>query len=181
MRKIVVGEFVSLDGVMETPENWTFQYWTDEIGAQLGSSFVTSDAFLLGRVTYDTFKATFSHQSGGQADGMNNLAKYVVSTTLKSADWQNSTLIKGNIPDEIAKLKQEPGKDITVTGSATLVKTLMQHNLVDEYSLLVYPVVLGTGIRLFPNGIALSNLKLVETKSFSTGVVLLRYQTESKA
>ncbi len=181
MSRIVVGEFVSLNGVMEAPEKWTFQYYNDEIGAHLGSSMATSDALLLGRVTYETFAAAFSQQTGGQADGMNNIRKVVVSSTLKTADWHNSTLINRNIPEEITRLKQRIGKDILVSGSGTLVQTLMQHNLVDEYALLVYPIVLGTGKRLFSDGMAASTLKLVEARPFSTGVVLLRYQPDKAA
>lgn len=181
MSRIVVGEFVSLDGVMEAPEKWTFQYYNDEIGAHLGSSMATSDALLLGRVTYETFAASFSQQTGGQADGMNNIRKVVVSSTLKTADWHNSTLINRNIPEEITRLKQRIGKDILVSGSGTLVQTLMQHNLVDEYALLVYPIVLGTGKRLFPDEMAKSALKLVEARPFGNGVVLLRYQPDKSA
>jgi dihydrofolate reductase len=170
--------FVSLDGVIEAPETWTYPYFNDEIGAHLGASYTTSDALLLGRVTYQTFAASFSSQTGGMADTMNNQTKYVVSTTLKTADWNNSTLIHENIPAEIAKLKQQPGKDITVTGSSTLIQTLVEHDLIDEYSLLVYPVVLGTGKRLFKDGIAKTTLKLIEAKPTSSGVVLLRYHPE---
>jgi dihydrofolate reductase len=178
MRKIVVGMFVSLDGVTEAPEKWTFPYFSDEIGMHMGSNAAASDAMLLGRVTYDAFKASFSSQTGGMADGLNNMRKVVVSTTLKSADWNNSTLIKGNVLEEIARLKQQPGRNILVPGSITLVQSLMRQNLIDEYSLLVYPIVLGAGQRLFPEAIAKMPLKLIEAKSFSTGVVLMRYQPD---
>ncbi len=181
MRRITVNEFVSLDGVMEAPEKWTFQYFDDEIGAHIGSSFASSDAMLLGRVTYETFAASFAGQTGGQADVMNNTRKYVVSTTLKTADWSNSTLINKNIMDEIAKLKQQSGKDIAISGSARLARSLIQHGLVDVLDLLVYPVVLGAGKRLFPDGMAKSTLKLLEARQFNTGVVLLRYQPEKAA
>ncbi len=181
MRRITVNEFVSLDGVMEAPEKWTFQYFDDEIGAHIGSSFASSDAMLLGRVTYETFAASFAGQTGDQADVMNNTRKYVVSTTLKTADWSNSTLINKNIMDEIAKLKQQLGKDIAISGSARLAQSLIQHGLVDVLDLLVYPVVLGAGKRLFPNGMAKSTLKLLEARQFNTGVVLLRYQPEKAA
>ncbi len=181
MRRITVNEFVSTDGVIESPEKWTFQYFNDEIGAQIGSSFAASDAMLLGRMTYETFAASFAGQSGGQADVMNNTRKYVVSTTLKTADWSNSTLINKNIMDEIAKLKQQSGKDIAISGSAGLAQSLIQHGLVDVLDLLVYPVVLGAGKRLFPDGMAKSTLKLLEARQFNTGVVLLRYQPEKAA
>jgi len=182
MRKIVVGMFVSLDGVIEGPgptdnfehAGWTTPYFNEEVGQAIAENTFRSDALLLGRVTYQSFADTFSSQSGGQADIMNNFPKYVVSTTLTKADWNNSTLIKGNVAQEIAKLKQQPGKDITISGSGALVHSLMQHGLIDEFSLLVMPVVLGTGKRLFPNGVK-ANLKLVNAKPLSSGVVHLSY------
>lgn len=184
MRKIIAGLFLSLDGVYEGPgpadvfehAGWTMPYFNDEIGAYIGSRMATSDGLLLGRKTYETFAAFFGSQSGGDADFMNHIPKYVVSNTLKSADWQNSTLINGNVVEEIQRLKEQPGQDISVSGSGTLLQTLMQHNLVDEYSLLVYPVVLGTGKRLFPNGLGKMNLSLIEARPLSTRVVLMRYQ-----
>ena len=189
MRRIVVGMFVSLDGVVEAPgpdstfkyANWTQPYYNEEVGNFIGQQMATADALLLGRVTYEGFAASFSGQTGGVADIMNNRTKYVVSTTLKKAEWKNSTLIKGNVPEEIARLKQQPGKDISVSGSCTLVQTLIQHDLIDEYALLVYPVVLGTGKRLFRDGIEKTTLKLVEAKPTSLGVMLVRYQPEKQA
>ena len=185
MRKIIVGEFVSLDGVTEGPgpgdafvhAGWTMPYMNEEIW-KVTSDVTHVDAMLLGRVTYQTFAAAFGSQTGGTADIMNSQTKYVVSTTLKTADWQNSKLIKDKVPEEIAKLKQQPGKDIIVSGSVELVQTLMQHDLVDEYTLLVYPVVLGTGKKLFREGMAKLPLKLVESRPTSTGVVILRYMRE---
>jgi len=189
MRKIVVGEFVSLDGVMQAPGHseedreagftqggWTMPYWHDEIGMVMFGSMQASDAMLLGRKTYQGFAGAFAAAPAGDpfVDHMNNTPKYVVSTTLDKAEWQNSTLIKGNVVEEIRKLKQQPGKDISVSGSCQLVHTLVQNDLVDEYSLLVYPLVLGNGKRLFPNGVD-TKLKLVESKTFPTGVMLLRY------
>ncbi|EFH81149.1 dihydrofolate reductase family protein [Ktedonobacter racemifer] len=178
MRKLVIGEFLSLDGVMEAPEKWTFPYFNEEVGAHLGSSMATSDALLLGRVTYEAFASTFSPQTGGEADTMNHLQKYVVSTTLKTADWNHSTLLQGNIAEAITALKQQPGKNIVVSGSGRLVQSLMQFGLVDEYSLLVYPIILGAGRRLFSDGLNTSSLRLIEARPFSNGVVLLRYQPE---
>jgi dihydrofolate reductase len=188
MRKIIVGEFVSLDGVIEGPgpgdpfvhAGWTMPYFNDEIW-KITTDTSNADALLLGRVTYQTFAAAFASQTGGSADVMNNQTKYVVSTTLKKAEWQNSKLITGNISDEIAKIKQQPGKNIVVSGSGTLVQTLIKYDLVDEYSLLVYPLVLGTGKRLFGEGTAKIILKLVETRPLSTGVVLMRYEPERKS
>jgi len=173
MRKIVVTEFVSLDGVMENP-GWTFPYWNDEIAAFKGEETDASDALLLGRVTYEGFATAWPESDDEGAPYMNSVRKYVVSTTLDKAEWNNSSIIKDNIVEEIKKLKQQDGKDILVYGSAALVQTLMEHDLVDSYRLLVYPVVLGTGLRLFHEG-ATATLKLVETKSFSSGVTALIY------
>jgi dihydrofolate reductase len=178
MRKIVVTEFLSLDGVMEDP-GWTFPYWNDEIAKFKGDESSASDALLLGRVTYQGFAAAWPNSKDEGAPYFNSVRKYVVSTTLNKAEWNNSTLIKDNVVEELTKLKQQDGKDITVHGSGTLVQTLIQHDLVDRYRLLVYPVVLGKGKRLFQDG-SKTNLKLVDSQTFSTGVVGLVYQPERK-
>jgi dihydrofolate reductase len=175
MRNIVVTEFISLDGVMEKPR-WTFEYWNDEIAKFKGEESSASDALLLGRVTYQGFAAAWPESEDEGADYFNSVRKYVVSETLEEPlDWNNSTLIKDDIVGEITNLKQQDGKDITVHGSATLVQTLMQHDLVDRYRLLVYPVVLGEGKRLFSEGIP-ATLKLLESRSFGSGVVALIYE-----
>jgi dihydrofolate reductase len=189
MRKVFVTEFVSLDGVMEDPGGaekfvhggWTMPYWSDEIGKFKLDELFSSDALLLGRVTYQGFAAAWPSRTDqeGFAQRMNSLPKYVVSTTLDKAEWNNSHLIKGNIPKEVSQLKKQPGQDIMVAGSNRLVHTLMQHDLIDEYRLLVYPVVLGSGKRLFGD-VSKATLRPVETKMFSSGVVLLRYQPNSK-
>ena len=178
MRNIVVTEFLSLDGVMEEP-SWTFEYWNDEIAKFKGEESSASDALLLGRVTYQGFAAAWPDSEDEGADYFNNVRKYVVSTTLVKAEWNNSKLIKDDVVEEITKLKQLDGKDIIVHGSATLVQTLMQHDLVDSYRLLVYPLVLGKGKRLFKEGTTVK-LKLVETRSFSTGVSALIYEPYRK-
>lgn len=183
MRKIIVGMFMSLDGVVQGPgygdefeyKGWTMPFFTPEIGQHIGSQTAGSDTLLLGRTTYDTFERTFAGQNEGPASALNAIKKVVVSTTLKSANWNNSTLISANVAEEVAKLKQQDGMNISITGSTTLVHSLMPHNLIDEYSLLVYPVVLGLGQRLFPDGVKF-NLNLIETRPFSNGVVLMRYQ-----
>lgn len=174
MRKLVVTEFLSLDGVMEAP-GWTFPYWNDEIAAFKGEETNASDALLLGRVTYQGFAAAWPESKDEGAEYFNNVRKYVVSTTLNTVEWNNSELIKHNVVDVITHLKQQDGQDLTVHGSATLVQTLMQHDLVDRYRLLVYPVVVGKGKRLFNEG-ATATLKLVESRSFSSGVVALIYE-----
>ena len=177
MRNLVVTEFISLDGIMEEPR-WTFKYWNDEIAKFKGEESTASDALLLGRVTYQGFAAAWPESKDEGADYFNSVRKYVVSKTLEEPlEWNNSTLIKDNIVEEITNLKQQDGKDIAVHGSATLVQTLMQHDLVDRYRLLVYPVVVGTGKRMFTEGIP-ATLKLLESRSFSSGVVALGYEPE---
>lgn len=179
MRKIVVTEFVSLDGVMEEPA-WTFPYWNDEIAEFKGEESSASDALLLGRVTYQGFAAAWPQSEDEGADYFNNVRKYVVSNTLEEPlEWSNSTLIKGNVAERITELKGQDGKDITVHGSATLVQTLMQHDLVDRYRLLVYPLVLGKGRSLFGQDIP-ATLKLLESWSFGSGVVALVYEPDRR-
>ncbi|HEX6289593.1 MAG TPA: dihydrofolate reductase family protein [Herpetosiphonaceae bacterium] len=176
MRNIVVTEFLSLDGIMEAPA-WTAPYWNDEIAQFKGDEQATSDALLLGRVTYQGFAAAWPESTDEGAAYMNNIPKYVVSTTLDTVTWTNSTLINDRIVDAITALKQQDGQDMLVYGSATLVQTLMQHDLVDRYRLLIYPVVVGTGKHLFQAGSA-ATLKLVETRAFSSGVVALIYEPD---
>jgi dihydrofolate reductase len=178
MRKVVVSEFVTLDGVMEDPR-WTFQFPGDHMFTKSDELFA-SDALLLGRVTYEGFAAawpTMKMEPMDYADKMNGIRKYVVSTTLRGAKWNNSRVISENVKEEISKLKEEEGKDsLLVYGSCALVNFLAQQNLVDEYRLLVYPIVLGKGKRLFKDGTA-ATLKLLEAKAFDSGVTLLRYET----
>jgi dihydrofolate reductase len=142
---------------------------------------MASDVLLLGRVTYEGFAAAWPSRTdeAGFADRMNNLPKYVVSTTLKKAEWNNTSIIKGNIPEEVANLKKGPGGDILIAGSRMLLNTLIKHDLIDQYRLLVYPVVLGSGKRLFKEENQ-AKLKLVESRSFSTGVVLMEYKSDKK-
>jgi dihydrofolate reductase len=176
MRKIVAGLFVSLDGVVESPENGTGPYFNDEVGQEIGSQMAAADSMLLGRVTYQTFAASFAGQTGGIADTMNNMPKLVVSTTLDKTDWQNSTLINGNVAEELTTLKQRPGNDIAISGSPTLVRSLLREGLLDELRLLVFPIVVGGGNRLFADDGARIPLKLADAKTFSTGVLAVRYQ-----
>jgi dihydrofolate reductase len=190
MRKVVVTEYVTLDGVMQDPGGgekfehggWSFQFWSDEAGKFKFDELFASDALLLGRVTYQGFAKAWPSMTdeAGFADRMNSLPKYVVSTTLKELEWNNSRLLKGNIAEEVQKLKQQPGLDILVAGSGDLVHALAQHGLIDEYRLMVHPVVVGGGKRLFRDGSDMTVLKLVETKTFSSGVVVLSYQPAGK-
>jgi dihydrofolate reductase len=190
MRKIVVAEFMSLDGVMQAPGGadedtdggfahggWTIPYWHDSIGAHFFAAIAQADSFLLGRKTWQTHGEAFDPMPAGDpfGDVMNGMQKYVVSTTLASADaWRNSTLISDNVVEQVRALKERPGKDIYIDGSSVLVHTLARHDLVDEYSLLVYPIVLGGGKKVFPAGLDL-NLRLIESHTFPSGVVLMRY------
>ena len=179
MRKVTAGLFVSLDGVVESPEKWHFPYFNDEMGEAVEAAISASDAMLLGRVTYQEFAAYWpgvSSEDEPFATHMNNTPKYVVSNTLDKAEWNNSTLISGNVAEAITKLKQQPGKNIGITGSATLVQSLLQDDLLDELGLMIHPVVVGSGKRLFQEGGGPKGLKLVDSMTFSTGVVSLTYQ-----
>src|SRR5215207_1879274 len=174
MRKVVVSEFVSLDGVIEKPL-WSRQLTGEEQQKYKLDELSSSDALLLGRATYEELAAQWPHlseQYGGFTDMMNSYPKYVVSTTLQeSLEW-NASLIEGDLAEEVSRLKQESGKDILVYGSGDLVNTLMKHNLVDEYRLMVFPIVVGSGKRLFEGEINTTVLELVDSKTLSTGVVL---------
>ncbi len=178
MRRVVVTEFMSLDGVMEEPV-WTAPYWNDDIAKFKGSEQDTSDTLLLGRITYQGFAAAWPTSADEGADYMNNVRKYVVSTRLDKVEWNNSILIKKNIVEELTKLKQQDGQDILVYGSATLVQTLIQHDLVDCYRLLIYPVVVGKGKHLFKEHTT-TTLKLLESQSFRSGVIALVYEPDRK-
>ena len=184
MRKVTAGLFVSLDGVTESPERWQLPYFSDEMGEAVGAAMAAADAMLLGRVTYEEFASYWpgvSSENQPFADHMNNTPKYVVSRTLEEPlEWNNSTLIKGNVADEISRLKRRPGKDIGITGSVTLVQILLQENLLDELGLMIHPVVVGSGKRLFEEGGDPKGLKLVDSKTFSTGVVYVTYRPAGK-
>jgi dihydrofolate reductase len=179
MRKVIAALFVSLDGVMESPEKWHLPYFNDEMQAAIGKAMSESDAFLMGRVNYEEWAAYWPSQTAddsGFADFMNNTPKYVVSNTLEGElEWQNSTLLKGDLAGELTKLKQEPGKDITISGSATLVRSLLREGLLDELRLMVHPVVVGEGRRLFENGDR-HGMELVDSTTFDTGVVYVTYR-----
>lgn len=176
MRRIVAGLFVSLDGVTEAPEGWTFPYFDDEIGQTIGMQMASSDAMLLGKRTYEEFAAYWPDADAPFAGYMNETPKYVASTTLTSLEWRNSTLLRGDVIGAVAALKREPGKDISVTGSVTLVRTLLGVGLVDELRLLLYPIVVGRGKRLFEGASDQVPMKLLDSRTFGTGVVSLTYE-----
>jgi dihydrofolate reductase len=190
MRKIVVSEFVSLDNVMQAPGGaeedteggftsggWTWPFWHDDIGAHFFAEMSNSDALLLGRKTWQIHGGAFEPLAAGDpfGDVMNSVPKYVVSTTLTTASaWRNSTVISGNVVEQVRALKDRPGKNILIDGSSVLVHTLAEHDLIDDYSLWVYPVVLGSGKKLFPQGLR-ATLHLIESKPLPSGVVLMHY------
>jgi dihydrofolate reductase len=185
MGKIIVSEFITLDGVIEMPggedssgeqPNWSIAYFNEETAKFKLADLQKSDALLMGRVTYQIHAAAWPSETDEFADLMNGLPKYVVSTTMETLEWNNSRLIRGNIPDEVKKLKKEVQRTILIDGGSDLVNLLMRHDLIDEYRLLVHPVVVGKGKRLFQEGSQMGQLKLVEAKPFSTGVVALAYQ-----
>jgi dihydrofolate reductase len=190
MRKLIVAEFITLDGVIQAPGGptedtdggfthggWTHPYWHNEIGNHFFQAMSGADALLLGRKTWQIHGGAFEPMENDPfGDAMNNIRKYVVSTTLTSASaWRNSTLIRENVAETVRQLKQQPGKDILMDGSSVLAQTLAQQDLVDEYWLHVYPLVLGGGKRLFPQGTRIP-LTLVETSPLPTGVVFIRYK-----
>ena len=191
MRKIIVHEFISLDGVVQAPGGanedtdggftqggWTMPYWHDDIGTRFFQLMAGSDTLLLGRKTWQIHGGAFEPMPAGDpfGDAMNGVHKFVVSNTLKSAEgWRNSTLISSNVIAEVQKLKAQPGKNILMDGSSLLIHTLMEDDLVDEYILHVYPLVLGGGKRLFPEDRRI-NLQLIESHALPTGVVYQKYQ-----
>lgn len=183
MRKIVAALFMSLDGVVESPDKWHFPYFNEEMGAAIGSAMAESDALLMGRVNYEEWAAYWPSQPGDDefVAFMNSTPKYVVSTTLDTLTWHNSTLITGDVVAEINKLKQQPGKHIAISGSGTLVQSLLHLNLLDELRLIIHPIVVGSGRRLFSDSSQQQALKLLDSQTFSTGVVYLTYQPEQPA
>jgi dihydrofolate reductase len=188
--KIVITEFVSLDGVIEAPggdEDFKHAGWSFEISrGDEGNQFkldetMASEALLLGRRTYEGFAAAWPSRDGEFADKFNDMPKYVVSSTLNDPEWNNSTVIEGDLPNEVAKLKERHDGDIVVHGSASLVQALVENDLVDEYRLMVFPVVLGTGKRLFGETSDKKPLQLVDSKVVGDGVTIITYEPAAKA
>jgi len=194
MPRIVVSEFLTLDGVMQAPGDpnedrsggfdhggWQLAYFDDIFGSTMMEAFAATGGMLLGRVTYENFAAHWPKQPVDDplAGTMNGLQKYVVSTTLaEPLAWQNSTLIKTDVAGRVAQLKEGSGKEIQVIGSGELVQTLIQHDLVDAYRLMLHPLVLGSGKRLFRDRTPITRLRLVDTKPTSTGVLIITYEPE---
>ncbi len=177
MRKVVAGLYISLDGVVESPDRWQFDHFDDEIMSSMGSQLEAEDGVLLGRVTYQEWAAYWPTSTDEPfASFINNIPKYVVSTTLDKVDWNNSKLVKGTLKEEITRLKEQPGKNIGVAGSPTLVHSLLVNDLLDELTLMIHPVVVGSGKRLFKGGRGLKRLRLVGSQVSSSGVAILTYQ-----
>ena len=189
MRKLIVSELVTLDGVMQAPGGkdedldggfpyggWTLPYWHDDIGASFGALMQNTDAFLLGRRTYVTHAEAFEPLPAGNlfGDMMNAPKKYVVSRTLEKPIWRNTTIIRDNVIESVRALKSEPGKNILTDGSSQLVHALLEHDLVDELHLLLYPLTLGTGKRILPSGVH-ATFTLASARPYPTGVVGLHY------
>ena len=175
MRKVIAAEYVTLDGVMEGAE-WTVPFWTDDLATIQHKLLFESDALLMGRVTYDGMSQAWpkSKDENGFADRMNSLPKFVPSRTLRELEW-NATLIEGDVAEEVTRLKNLTGQHLLIYGSSVLVQYLMKHGLIDEYRLMVFPIVVGEGKRLFGEGIK-ATLQLVESQALASGVVVQTYK-----
>ncbi len=190
MRKLSVNTFLTLDGVMQAPggpgedpsggfthEGWSVNYWDDRMGQIMGEFMSKPFDLLLGRTTYEIFAAHWPRVTDDPAaDALNAAKKYVASRTLGTVEWNNSTLIKGDTGEEVAKLKDQSGPEIQVHGSGNLIQTLMKHDLIDEFQIWIFPVLLGSGKRLFADGTIPAGLKLVDSQTSSTGVVIATYE-----
>jgi dihydrofolate reductase len=190
MRRLVTSSFLSLDGVMQAPGGpeedptggfehggWSVNYWDDLMGQVMDEALGKPFDLLLGRKTYEIFAAHWPHVTDEPiAARLNNATKYVVTTSLERADWQNSTLVKGDVVAQFQRLKQQDGPEIQVHGSANLIQTLLRHDLVDEFRLWIFPVVLGSGKRLFGQGAIPAGFRLLDTKTSTTGVIIATYE-----
>lgn len=177
MRKVVAALFISLDGVVQSPDQWQFDHFDEDMGTAMGAALAAQDAVLLGRVTYQEWAPYWPTATDEPfASYINATPKYVASTTLKTVTWQNSTLLTGDAVAAVARLRQQPGKNIVILGSGALVRSLLPHHLIDEYTLLIHPLVLGSGQRLFADGGAFAALRLVDARPTTTGVVIATYR-----
>jgi dihydrofolate reductase len=175
--RLVATEYLSLDGVFEEPGHWSGPYFNEEAGQFKWRELQASDAMLLGRRTYEGFAAAWPTMEGTGEFGerMNGMPKHVVSSTLDKVEWTGSRLLKGDVLAEVRKLKEQPGNDLLLAGSAQLFNALMEANLVDRYRFMVHPVVLGEGKRLFTGGVKRPALRLTNTETFASGIVILEY------
>lgn len=188
MRKLIVNTFITLDGVMQAPGGppedptggftyggWSVNYWDDIMGQIMGEYMAQPSELLLGRKTYEIFASHWPYSKEPGADQLNNAKKYVASRKLNKVEWNNSTLLKGDVVQGIKQLKQQDAPELQVHGSSNLIQTLLKHNLVDEFRLWIFPVVIGKGKRLFDQGTVPSGLKLAGSKTSSTGVIIATY------
>ena len=177
MRKIKSNFFISLDGVVESPDKWHFPYFNDEMGAVVSAGFASVDALLMGRVLYDEWAAYWpEHADQPFGDVMNSIKKYVVSNSLRAAEWENTEIISGDVAQKLTDLKARDGGDIAMSGSPTTVRWLLGEGLVDELNLLVHPIAVGQGFaRLFPTDQPTTRLELLSAETFKTGVLSLSY------
>jgi dihydrofolate reductase len=177
VRKIKSYFFISLDGVVESPDKWHFPYFDDEMGAAVGAGFANADAMLMGRVLYEEWAGYWpEHADEPFGDVMNSIKKYVVSDSLQAAKWQNSEVISGDVAKKLSEIKAQDGGDISVSGSATTVRWLLREGLLDELNLLVHPIVVGDGLaRLFPPNEPRLPLELLSAQTFKSGVLNLSY------
>lgn len=175
MRKIIESTLVSLDGVFENPHIWATEYFDQEAEKYALELLLASDAMLMGRKTYEFFAAAFPHQKGDYGRRINEMRKYVLSNSLRKADWTNSSILAGDVAAEAAKLRQQEGKDLVIYGHGLLAKTLLEHDLLDELKLWIHPLFVGRGESLFREGEKV-RMKLATTKTLATGVVVLTYQ-----
>ena len=189
VRKLIVTEFLTLDGVMEAPggepthphSGWVGDFMSREQMQYKLDEVLDAESLLIGRVTYESFAGAWPDRDGEFADKMNGMPKHVVSTTLRDPEWNNSLVISRDVAAEVQRLKEQDGGPILVAGSRTLVHTLIEHDLVDEYRLMVFPVIVGGGLRLFPEKFAKTTLQLAGTQAFSSGVLVLSYEPAASA
>jgi dihydrofolate reductase len=189
MRKLVVNTFVSLDGIMQAPGGpeedptegfefggWTVPHWDDQMAQSMGEFMGKPFDLVLGRKTYEIFAAYWPHSDEPGAAELNRATKYVASRTLKTLEWENSQLLEGDVGEAVARLKNEDGPELQVHGSSDLIQTLHRHGLVDQYRMMIFPVVLGGGKRLFDEGVAPAQFRLVDSRVFGTGVMMATFE-----
>jgi dihydrofolate reductase len=178
MRKLIVSNNVTLDGRVDEVLDWSIPGDDEDFVKRNIELLSHSDGLILGRKSYEFFAAVWPSRSGEFPDRMNGIAKYVASTTFKDPEWQNTQLIEGDVPEAVAKLKEQPGKGLIVYGSGDLTNTLMEHDLIDEYRLWVHPVVLGRGSSFFADGLERMDLELVDSTAIPSGVAILTYRPQ---
>jgi dihydrofolate reductase len=190
MRELIVNTFLTVDGIMQAPGGpeedpsggfehggWSFGYWDEQMQTVMGESMSKPFDLVLGRKTYEIFAAYWPHSDDPAAEALNRATKHVASTTLKELEWENSKLIAGELPEGVQALKEEDGPELQVHGSANLIQTLLEHGLIDELRVWIFPLVLGKGKRLFEGGTVPAGLELASSQVSSTGVIIVAYRT----